>query len=85
MNGNKLMLRLTGEEAQELGRILLAAHQETVRALSDQAGCGYSRGGVDLCSRRSRIGHLIECLEGLHGPQAVPVQTSRKPSLSAAA
>ena len=85
MNGNKLMLRLTGEDAQDLMKVLLAAHQETVRALSDQAGCGYSPAGLDLCRRKSRIQHLIECLDGLHGPQIVPGRNSRNPSLSVAA
>jgi len=85
MSGNRVILRLAEQDVDELRKILLAAEQQTIRALSDQAGCGYSPAAIDLCRRKSRMQHLLHCLDGLEGPQLAPVTRSSMPGLSVAA
>ena len=85
MSGNKVILRLAEQDVDELRRILVAAEQQTIRALSDLTGCGYLPAGIDLCRRKSRMQHLLRCLDGLEGPRLVPVANSSIQSLSAAA
>ena len=82
MKNGKLMLRLSDADAQELKRILLREHGQLVRDLAHRAGCGYTREGIELCRRKSRVGYLMECLDGLHAPRlasekAVPKLTLR--------
>jgi hypothetical protein len=80
-----IILKLTPEDAEELRRGLRWAQSEVIRALGDQAGCGYSSTGIDLCQRKWRLQHLLECLHQAPRLQLVPQPVCLKSDLAAAA
>lgn len=72
-----MILKLTREDATELRKALEAAHAEISRELSGLTGCGYSRKGIDLCRRKSRLEFLLACAE-----RPAEVETMAQPAMA---
>jgi len=80
-----MTLKLSGEDAQELRKALLAAHSDLLRQLSGLSGCGCTPRGIELCQRRSRTERLLDCLDHISEVRPLPEAADETRQLRVAA
>lgn len=84
-----MILKLAGDEIQEVQRALLAAYAQWLRELSRVDGYLNRNAGLELCQRKWKLEALLRQLDHSEGPppvlELVPAATgdsTRKPRIS---